>query len=84
MRNISQFSIMQHSGSVSEPTIAEKTIIVTQINRYPHRTLPSFIYQSSAWLIIAKSQKIPRVRDTYTHLAIWTNAQIKPSLEDLF
>ncbi len=26
----------------------------------------------------------PRVRDTYTHLAIWTNAQIKPSLEDLF
>ena len=26
----------------------------------------------------------PRVRDTYTHLAIWTNAQMKPSLEDLF
>ena len=26
----------------------------------------------------------PRVRDTYTHLAIWTNAQIKPRLEDLF
>ena len=26
----------------------------------------------------------PRVRDTYTHLAIWTNAQIKPLLEDLF
>ena len=26
----------------------------------------------------------PRVRDTYTHLAIWTNAQIKPSLEELF
>ncbi len=25
-----------------------------------------------------------RVRDTYTHLAIWTNAQIKPSLEELF
>lgn len=26
----------------------------------------------------------PRVRDTYTHLAIWTNAQMKPSLEELF
>ena len=26
----------------------------------------------------------PRVRDTYTHLAIWTNAQIKSSLEELF
>ena len=26
----------------------------------------------------------PRVRDTYTHLAIWTNAQMKPRLEDLF
>ena len=26
----------------------------------------------------------PRVRDMYTHLAIWTNAQMKPRLEDLF
>ena len=26
----------------------------------------------------------PRVRDTYTHLAIWTNAQIKPRLEVVF
>jgi len=26
----------------------------------------------------------PRVRDTYTHLAIWTNAQIKPLLELVF
>lgn len=26
----------------------------------------------------------PRVRDTYTHLAIWTNAQMKPQLEELF
>ena len=26
----------------------------------------------------------PRVRDTYTHLAIWTNAQMKPLLESLF
>ena len=25
-----------------------------------------------------------RVRDTYTHLAIWTNAQIKPLLELVF
>ena len=26
----------------------------------------------------------PRVRDTYTHLAIWTNAQMKPRLEEVF
>ena len=26
----------------------------------------------------------PRVRDTYTHLAIWTNAQTKPMPEELF
>ena len=26
----------------------------------------------------------PRVRDTYTHLAIWTNAQMKPRLAELF
>ena len=26
----------------------------------------------------------PRVRDTYTHLAIWTKAQTKPLLEELF
>ena len=26
----------------------------------------------------------PRVRDTYTHLAIWTNAHMKPQLEELF
>ena len=25
-----------------------------------------------------------RVRDTYTHLAIWTNAQMKPQLEEVF
>ena len=26
----------------------------------------------------------PRVRDTYTHLAIWTNAQMKPRPEEVF
>lgn len=26
----------------------------------------------------------PRVRDTYTHLATWTNAQKKPQLEEVF
>ena len=26
----------------------------------------------------------PRVRDTNTHLAVWTNAQTKTLLEDLF
>ena len=31
-----------------------------------------------------KHNKLPRVRDTYTHLAIWTNAQMKPRLEELF
>ena len=34
--------------------------------------------------ITEQTQQIPRVRDTYTHLAIWTNAQMKPRLEDLF
>ena len=27
---------------------------------------------------------LPRVRDTYTHLAIWTNAQMKLRLEEVF
>ena len=31
-----------------------------------------------------KLNKLARVRDTYTHLAIWTNAQMKPLLEGLF
>jgi len=26
----------------------------------------------------------PRVRDTYTHLAVWTKAQTNPLLEGLF
>ena len=26
----------------------------------------------------------PRVRDTYTHLAIWTNSQMKPRREEVF
>ena len=35
-------------------------------------------------IILKVLDDFPRVRDTYTHLAIWTNAQMKPRLEEVF
>ena len=48
----------------------------------------SFLSLTNIFYICARLQnkhnKLARVRDTYTHLAIWTNAQMKPRLEELF